>query len=415
MQGIINKIFAREILDSRGNPTVEAVVVLNSGIVAKASCPSGASTGSHEAHELRDGDIGRYGGKGVIRAVENINSIIAPALIGKEASMQADIDHIMIELDGTENKSRLGANAILAVSVAVAKAAAKYNKTELYRYLGYDGKCKWPTPMLNILNGGAHASNNLDIQEFMILPHLTTLPENIRAGSEIFHLLGSILRREGYATGVGDEGGYAPNLASDEDAIKMLCRAITEGGYSIENIGIALDVAASEWYKDNQYTMPKRQKKASSSDLIQYYSDLCEKYPVLSIEDGLNEDDFDGWKRMTDALGKKIMLVGDDLFVTNPKRLSMGIKLGIGNTILIKPNQIGTLTETLKVIELARGAGYKVIISHRSGETTDSYIADIAVATGAEYIKAGAPCRGERVAKYNRLTEIYALETQYEK
>lgn len=407
MQGNIKQIKAREILDSRANPTVEASVVLESGAVGVASVPSGASTGVHEAHELRDGDKARFGGRGVLRAVRNVNEIISPALKGKDSSAQAEIDRIMTELDGSENKSRLGANAILAVSLASARASASFAGIELYEYLSTSGGGRMPTPMFNLLNGGAHASNNIDIQEFMVVPHGLDLPEAIRAGSEIYHTLGRLLRSRGLSTGVGDEGGFAPDLANDEEAIALLCQAITESGYSTDKVGIALDVASSEWYENGRYILPKRGAELSRRELIDYYLRLCDKYPIISIEDGFAEDDFDGWQDVTLALGKRCMLVGDDLFVTNEKRLREGISLSIGNAILIKPNQIGSLSETMSVIKLARDRGYEFIISHRSGETTDTSIADIAVATGAKFIKTGAPCRGERVAKYNRLLEIY--------
>ena len=407
MKNKIKEISAREILDSRSNPTVEAKVILESGAMGIASVPSGASTGIHEAHEKRDGDKSRYNGKGVLSAVKNVNEIIRPALIGCDADDQEGIDRKMIALDQSKNKSNLGANAILAVSVATARAAASESGLELYSYLGDSPELCFPTPMFNLLNGGAHASNNVDIQEFMIVPHGLSLPDAIRAGSEIYHTLGKILRERGLSTGVGDEGGFAPDLASDEEAIELLCLAIERSGYSTDKIGIALDVASSEWYKEGVYFLPKRQKTLTADELIDYYCKLCDKYPLISIEDGAAEDDFDGWKSLTDRLGDRIMLVGDDLFVTNEERLDMGIKLGIANAILIKPNQIGSLTETLKVIKKAKENGYKYIISHRSGETGDSSISDIAVAICAPFIKTGAPCRGERVAKYNRLLEIY--------
>ena len=403
----IKKITAREILDSRANPTVEVKVMLESGTVGVASVPSGASTGLYEAYELRDGDKGRFFGKGVTYAVRHVNEVISPALEGVDADDQERIDSIMISLDGTKNKSRLGANAILAVSLATARAAANDGGEELYSYLGQGEKGKAPTPMFNLLNGGAHATNNIDIQEFMVVPYGLDLPDAIRAGSEIYHTLGKLLKARGLSTGVGDEGGFAPNLENDEEAIELLCQAITSSGYSTEKVGIALDVASSEWYEKGRYVMPKRGRTLERADLISYYIDLCKRYPIISIEDGLSEDDFEGWHELTSALGGKIMLVGDDLFVTNVERLDKGIKMGASNAILIKPNQIGSLSETLKVIEMAKEAGYKFIISHRSGETSDSFIADIAVATNAPFIKAGAPCRGERVAKYNRLLEIY--------
>lgn len=408
MSDKIKLIKAREIIDSRGNPTVEATVMLESGAKGIASVPSGASTGIHEAHELRDKDKSRYNGKGVLLAVNNVNQLICPALLGMSAGDLEKIDEKMIALDGTKNKSRLGANATLAVSLATARAAAAHKGVELYAHLSSTDEGKPPIPMFNVLNGGAHASNNIDIQEFMLVPHGLSLDDGIRAGVEIYHALGRILKSKGLSTGVGDEGGFAPNLASDEEAIDLLCQAIKEGGYSFDQVGIALDVASSEWFEDGEYILPKRQKKMTAEELIEYYSALIESYPIISIEDGLAEDDFAGWQKMTKRLGDKILLVGDDLFVTNVERLSEGISLNIGNAILIKPNQIGTLTETLKVIRLAKESGYKVILSHRSGETTDTAIADIAAAVGSDLIKSGAPCRGERVAKYNRLSEIFS-------
>ena len=410
MTNRIKNISAREILDSRSNPTVEACVILESGAVGTASVPSGASTGIHEAHELRDGDRSRYGGKGVLGAVKNINDIIRPALLGAMANDQEAIDRKMIALDQSVNKSNLGANSILAVSLAVARAAAKELGLELYQYLGKKEKGKAPTPMFNLLNGGAHATNNVDIQEFMVVPHGLSLNEAIQAGSEIYHTLGRLLKDKGLSTGVGDEGGFAPDLESDEEAIKLLCQAITDAGYSLDKVGIALDVASSEWYVDGKYRMPKRGETVTADILIDRYKVLCEKYPIISIEDGVSEDDYDGWVKLTEALGDKIMLVGDDFFVTNERRLREGIRLSAANAILIKPNQIGSLSETLKVISVAQESEYRVIVSHRSGETNDSAISDIAVAVGAEFIKAGAPCRGERVAKYNRLSEIYSYK-----
>lgn len=410
MTNRIKNISAREILDSRSNPTVEACVILESGAVGTASVPSGASTGIHEAHELRDGDRSRYGGKGVLGAVKNINDIIRPALLGAMANDQEAIDRKMIALDQSVNKSNLGANSILAVSLAVARAAAKELGLELYQYLGKKEKGKAPTPMFNLLNGGAHATNNVDIQEFMVVPHGLTLEKAIQAGSEIYHNLGRLLKDKGLSTGVGDEGGFAPDLESDEEAIKLLCQAITDAGYSLDKVGIALDVASSEWFVDGKYRMPKRGETVTADILIDRYKVLCEKYPIISIEDGVSEDDYDGWVKLTEALGDKIMLVGDDFFVTNERRLREGIRLSAANAILIKPNQIGSLSETLKVISVAQESGYRVIVSHRSGETNDSAISDIAVAVGAEFIKAGAPCRGERVAKYNRLSEIYSYK-----
>ena len=408
MKNKIKDITAREILDSRSNPTVEARVELESGTIGIASVPSGASTGIHEAHELRDGDKARYGGRGVLGAVKNITDIIRPALIDSTADEQEAIDRKMIALDQSINKANLGANSILAVSLAVARAAANEAELELYQYLGERRKKKAPTPMFNLLNGGAHASNNVDIQEFMVVPHGLPLEDAIRAGSEIYHTLGRLLRDRGLSTAVGDEGGFAPDLESDEMAIKLLCQAITDSGYTLDKVGIALDVASSEWFSSGQYHLPKRNETVTADELIDRYKALCQKYPIISIEDGVAEDDYDGWVRLTKALGDKIMLVGDDFFVTNERRLREGIKLSAANAILIKPNQIGTLTETLKVISVAQESGYKVILSHRSGETNDTAISDIAVAVGAEFIKAGAPCRGERVAKYNRLMEIYS-------
>ena len=410
MTNRIKNISAREILDSRSNPTVEACVILESGAVGTASVPSGASTGIHEAHELRDGDRSRYGGKGVLGAVKNINDIIRPALLGAMANDQEAIDRKMIALDQSVNKSNLGANSILAVSLAVARAAAKELGLELYQYLGKKEKGKAPIPMFNLLNGGAHATNNVDIQEFMVVPHGLTLEKAIQAGSEIYHTLGRLLKDKGLSTGVGDEGGFAPDLESDEEAIKLLCQAITDAGYSLDKVGIALDVASSEWFVDGKYRMPKRGETVTADILIDRYKVLCEKYPIISIEDGVSEDDYDGWVKLTEALGDKIMLVGDDFFVTNERRLREGIRLSAANAILIKPNQIGSLSETLKVISVAQESGYRVIVSHRSGETNDTAISDIAVAVGAEFIKAGAPCRGERVAKYNRLSEIYSYK-----
>lgn len=402
----IKAISAREILDSRGNPTVEARVTLADNSFGIASVPSGASTGFYEAHELRDGDKSRYGGLGVQLAISNIREKIEPALLGIDATRQDEIDTLLCSLDATDNKSNLGANAILAVSLATARAAAMHQNEELYRYLGGVRAGTLPTPMFNILNGGRHADNNIEIQEFMVVPHGLPLREAVRAGSEIYHALKRILKSKGLSTAVGDEGGFAPNLATDEEAIDLLVEAIGAAGYSTDTVGIALDVAASEWYENGRYKMRKRSSESTAEQLIEYYRCICSKYPIISIEDGLSEDDFEGWCALTEALGDRVMLVGDDLFVTNEKRLARGIELGAGNAILIKPNQIGTLTEVMRVIELASRSGYKYIISHRSGETPDSSISDIAVATCAKFIKAGAPCRGERIAKYNRLLEI---------
>ena len=404
----ILKCCAREILDSRGNPTVEASVFLADGTVGMASVPSGASTGIYEAHEKRDGDEKRYKGRGVTDAVCAVCRTISPAIAGISAAEQAELDRILLRLDGTDNKSKLGANALLAVSLASARAAANWYHTPLFRYLGGVDAYRLPVPMMNILNGGAHASNNVEIQEFMIVPvGMPRFSEALRAGSEIYHTLGSLLKRRGFATTVGDEGGFAPNLQSDEQAIDLICEAIREAGYTTDEVKIALDAAASEWYNDGDYLLPKRQTHFSREELIDYWVRLCERYPmILSIEDGLDQRDRDGWRNLTQKLGKKIMLVGDDFFVTNTERLRQGIEMGAANAILIKPNQIGTLTETLDVIHLAKDAGYRFILSHRSGETEDTTIADIAVAMNAPFIKTGAPCRSERIAKYNRLLRI---------
>ena len=416
----ILKCCGREILDSRGNPTVEATVVLTDGTVGVASVPSGASTGVYEAHELRDGDPARFGGKGVRDAVSNISDILSPALSGMYASDQAEVDNAILRLDGTENKSKLGANATLAVSLATARAAANWYRLPLYRYLGGVDTHRLPIPMMNVFNGGAHASNDVDIQEFMIVPvGAPTFAEALRWGSEIYHTLGKLLKADGLSTTVGDEGGFAPNLGSDEDAIQYLIRAIEAAGYDTDRVKISLDVAASEWYAGSRdggdhgdrseiYTLPKRGVTLTRAALIEKWSDYCDRFPILSIEDGLDQTDFTGWAEMTQRLGSRVRLVGDDLFVTNTARLKEGIEAGAGNAILIKPNQIGTLTETLEVIRVAREAGYSFILSHRSGETEDTTIADIAVATGAPLIKSGAPCRTERVAKYNRLLRIEA-------
>ena len=414
----IMKCCAREILDSRGNPTVEATVVLSDGTVGIASVPSGASTGIFEAHEPRDEDKFRYGGKGVREAVCNVCDIISPALSGQYASEQDGIDKLLRELDGTDTKSKLGANAILAVSLANARAAANWYRLPLYRYLGGIDAARLPIPMMNVLNGGAHASNTVDIQEFMIVPiGAPSFSEALRWGSEIYHKLGELLRRDGYSTTVGDEGGFAPNLSSDEDALGYLCRAIEEAGYSTKDVKISLDVAASEWcdkssIKDSDrtagesYTLPKRKATLTRQQLIDQWADYIHRYPILSIEDALDQQDFSGWATLTERLGSSVRLVGDDLFVTNTARLQEGIRHKAGNSILIKPNQIGSLSETMEVIRLAKSAGYSFILSHRSGETEDTSIADIAVAVGAPFIKSGAPCRTDRVAKYNRLLRI---------
>lgn len=402
----IMKILAREIIDSRGNPTVEAQVVTESGVCAIASVPSGASTGEFEAVELRDND-NRYMGKGVRNAVANITETIGPELKGVSVLSQLKIDKRMIELDGTENKSNLGANATLAVSLACAKTAAKLLNIPLYKYIGGVNAHTLPVPMMNILNGGAHASNNIDIQEFMIMPvKACCFSEGLRQCCEIYHTLGNILKAEGKATGVGDEGGFAPDLDSDEQAIEYILRAVTEAGYTTDDVKIALDVASSEWYKDGFYHLPKRNTRMNSDDLISYIEKLCVSYPIISVEDGLSEHDFKGFAKLTDRLGSRIQLVGDDLFVTNTKRLRQGIEMGAANSILVKVNQIGTLSESIEAVQCAHRASYTAVISHRSGETEDTTIADIAVALNAGQIKTGAPCRTDRVAKYNRLLRI---------
>lgn len=403
----ITRTSAREILDSRGNPTVEATVFLSDGTVGVASVPSGASTGIYEAYELRDHEKKRYRGLGVREAVANVGKILSPALCGINASEQEEVDGILRDLDGTDSKSRLGANAILAVSLACARAAANWYHLPVFQYLGGNAAKRLPVPMMNILNGGAHASNNVEIQEFMIAPiKAESFAEGLRMGSEIYHKLGEILRKEGFSTAVGDEGGFAPNLAQDEDALSLICRAITECGYTTDEVRIALDCAAGEWYSENGYRLPKHGVQKSRGDLIDEWCRLVNEYPILSIEDGLDQRDFDGWAELTHRLGDRVLLVGDDLFVTNEKRLREGIRRGAANAILIKPNQIGTLSEVLHVIHTARENGYAYIPSHRSGETEDSTLADLAVGVGARYIKSGAPCRSERVAKYNRLLRI---------
>lgn len=406
---IIESIQAREILDSRGNPTVEVDVALTSGVIGRAAVPSGASTGAHEAVELRDGDESRYLGKGVQNAVDNVNQVIAPEVEGLIVSEQVEIDQQMIDLDGTDNKSRLGANAILGVSLACAKAAAEIHGLPLYRYIGGSNARELPVPMMNILNGGSHADNNVDIQEFMIMPvGADTFQDSLRKGAEIFHALKAVLKSKGLNTAVGDEGGFAPNLGSNEEALQSIITAIEKAGYKPgEEIMIALDAAASEFYKDGKYVLSaEASPEKTAAELIDYYADLVDRYPIISIEDGLDEDDWDAWKLMTDKLSGKIQIVGDDLFVTNPIRLKRGIEQGIGNSILIKVNQIGTLTETLQTIEMAKRAGYTCVISHRSGETEDSTIADIAVATNAGQIKTGSLSRSDRIAKYNQLLRI---------
>ena len=407
----IIKVVGREILDSRGNPTVEADVHLADGSIGRAASPSGASTGEHEAVELRDGDKGRYMGKGTRTAVTNINKEIAEELIGMDAERQADVDRKMIELDGTPNKARLGANAILAVSMATARAAAQSQMTPLYRYLGGVGACLLPVPMMNILNGGAHADNSVDPQEFMIAPHgAESFSEALRMGAEVFHTLKGVLKKRGYSTSVGDEGGFAPNLKSNEEALQVVLEAITKAGYKPgEQISIALDPAASEFYdkEKGKYVFKKSDKSERTSDeMVQFWAEWVRQYPILSIEDGMAEDDWAGWKNMTDVLGGKIQLVGDDLFVTNVERLARGIAEGIANSILVKVNQIGSLTETLETMRMAAQARYTSMVSHRSGETEDTFIADLAVATGAGQIKTGSASRTDRIAKYNQLLRI---------
>ncbi|MCX6155362.1 MAG: phosphopyruvate hydratase [Candidatus Kapabacteria bacterium] len=409
MSSAIIDIHAREILDSRGNPTLEVEVILEDGSMGTAAVPSGASTGVHEAHELRDGDMDRYLGKGVLKAVQNVNETIAPELEGLDADEQTHLDKLLVELDGTENKTNLGANAILGVSLACAKAAADYYGVPLYRYIGGITGRTLPTPMMNILNGGKHADNSLDIQEFMILPvGAPNFSECIRMGVEVFHNLRKVLTKKGYNTSVGDEGGFAPSLKSNEEAFDLILEAIEKAGYTPnEDILLGIDVAASEMYENGMYKMFKSsQKLLLGEEMIQWYVDLCNKYPIISIEDGLGENDWDNWAKLTTALGGKIQLVGDDIFVTNPDYLNRGINEGIANSILIKVNQIGTLTETLDTIRLAGRNRYNSIISHRSGETEDTTIADIAVATNAGQIKTGAPSRSDRVAKYNQLIRI---------
>ncbi|HEY3308651.1 MAG TPA: phosphopyruvate hydratase [Desulfuromonadaceae bacterium] len=402
-------VYAREILDSRGNPTLEVEVFLESGAFGRAAVPSGASTGEREALELRDGDKSRYLGKGVLKAVDNVNNQIADELIGMDADDQVGIDMKMLELDGTEYKSNLGANAILGVSLAVAKAAADEAGQPLYKYIGGAGARELPLPMMNIINGGAHADNNVDIQEFMIMPAgATCFAEALRMGAEIFHALKTVLKGKGYNTAVGDEGGFAPNLKSNEEALEVIMEAIVKAGYKPgEDVLLALDVASSELFKDGKYTLENESQKVKTpAEMVDFYENLVNKYPIISIEDGMAENDWDGWKLLTDRLGKRIQIVGDDLFVTNPKILKEGIQKGIANSILIKLNQIGTLTETLEAIEMAKRAGYTTVISHRSGETEDTTLADLAVAVNAGQIKTGSLCRTDRVAKYNQLLRI---------
>ena len=408
MRTTIQSVHAREILDSRGNPTVEAAVTLEDGTTAAAAVPSGASTGAFEALELRDGDPARYGGKGVRKAVEHVNMELYTAVKGQDASQTAALDACMCALDGTPDKSRLGANAILAVSLASARAAARSLRLPLYRFLGGAAADTLPVPMMNILNGGAHAANNIDIQEFMIMPvGAPCFSEGLRMCAEVFHALGSLLKQQGHAASVGDEGGYAPNLQSDEQALQMLSNAITQAGFRLgEEFVLAIDAASSEWKTEDGYLLPKRQVHYTTAELSAYWEKLVQNYPIRSIEDPLGEEDWDGWRALTSRLGARVQLVGDDLFVTNTKRLAKGIANGCGNSILIKVNQIGTLTEAMDAVKLAQRSGYTAIVSHRSGETPDSTIADLAVALNAGQIKTGAPSRGERVAKYNRLLRI---------
>jgi len=404
----IRKVSAREILDSRGNPTVEVDVVLDQDVVGRAAVPSGASTGTHEALELRDGKK-RYAGKGVLKAVDHVNRLIAPKLRGRDASRQEDIDRLMLDLDGTPNKSRLGANAILGVSLAVAKAAAAAVKLPLFRYLGGTRATTLPVPMMNILNGGVHADSSVDLQEFMVVPiGARAFSDGLRMGVETFHALKAVLKEKGYSTAVGDEGGFAPRLQSNQEAVELMLMAIERAGYQPgRQIALALDPAASEFFEEGEYVFRKSDgSHRSSTDMVQFYRDWIERYPIISVEDGLAEDDWEGWGALTRELGKKVQLVGDDLFVTNPQRLQRGIESGVANSILIKVNQIGTLTETLETIDRAKRAGYTTVISHRSGETEDATIADLAVAVNAGQIKTGSASRGERTAKYNQLLRI---------
>ncbi|MBI5922251.1 MAG: phosphopyruvate hydratase [Betaproteobacteria bacterium] len=407
MSAIVD-VVAREILDSRGNPTVEADVLLESGLMGRAAVPSGASTGSREAIELRDGDAGRYLGKGVLQAVENVNTEISEAIIGLDAEEQAFIDKVLIDLDATENKSRLGANAMLAVSIAVAKAAAEEAGLPLYRYFGGSGPMQMPVPMMNVVNGGAHANNNLDIQEFMILPvGAKSFREALRCGAEVFHHLKKLVDKKGYPTTVGDEGGFAPNVAGNDEAIELILKAIESAGYTPgQDVMLGLDCAASEFYKDGKYQLASEKLELTSQAFADYLANLADKYPIISIEDGMAENDWDGWKILTERLGKSVQIVGDDLFVTNTKILREGIAKGIANSILIKVNQIGTLSETFAAVEMAKRASYTSVISHRSGETEDATIADIAVGLNAMQIKTGSLSRSDRIAKYNQLLRI---------
>ncbi|WP_071431391.1 phosphopyruvate hydratase [Angelakisella massiliensis] len=405
----ITQVSALEILDSRGNPTVKARVTLECGAWGEAAAPSGASTGVHEAHELRDGDPARYGGKGTQKAVAQVEQVLNSAIRGMDAREQKAVDQAMMEADGTRNKEHLGANSILAVSLAVARAAAQATQQPLYRYLAEKTPPVLPVPMMNILNGGAHAANNVDIQEFMIRPHgAPSFGEGLRWCCEIYHTLGRLLRQRGLSTGVGDEGGFAPDLSSDEEALELIIQAVEQAGYQPgRDISLAIDAAASEWKAEGElYLTPKGQRPFTPAQLTAFWQDLALRYPLVSLEDGMGEDDWQGWKQLTAALGGRMQLVGDDLFVTNVKRLRRGLEEGAGNAVLIKPNQIGTLTETLEAVAMAQKAGWGVILSHRSGETEDPFIADLAVATACGQIKAGAPCRSDRTAKYNRLLEI---------
>ena len=404
----VEAVHAREILDSRGNPTVEVEVLLSGGVSAKAGVPSGASTGSREALELRDGDKNRYGGKGVRKAVAHVDGEIAEELVGADARDQALIDRILIELDGTPNKGRLGANAMLGVSLAVARAAAEASGLPLYRYLGGAGATTLPVPLMNVINGGAHADNRLDPQEFMICPvGFSSFAEALRAGAEVFHALRGILKKKGLSTGVGDEGGFAPDIASAKEAIELILSAVTAAGYKPgKDVVLALDPAASEFYEGGKYHLKGEKKTLSTDGMIAFWSDLAAAYPIVSIEDGLAEGDWAGWRELTKRVGAKVLLVGDDVFVTNPEILARGIADGVGNALLVKVNQIGTLTETLDAVRMAQTAGYRTIVSHRSGETTDDTIADLAVAVNSGLIKTGSACRGERMAKYNRLLAI---------
>ena len=407
MSAIVD-VVAREILDSRGNPTVEADVLLESGVMGRAAVPSGASTGSREAIELRDGDKDRYLGKGVVQAVENVNTEISEAIIGLDAEEQTFIDMALIDLDGTDNKSRLGANAMLAVSMAVAKAAAEEAGLPLYRYFGGSGPMSMPVPMMNVINGGAHANNNLDIQEFMILPvGASSFREALRCGAEVFHHLKKLVDKKGYPTTVGDEGGFAPNVAGNDEAIELILRAIESAGYTPgQDVMLGLDCAASEFFRDGRYVLASEKLELTSEAFVDYLATLAGRYPIISIEDGMSEADWPGWKLLTDRLGKNVQIVGDDIFVTNPKIFKQGIQQGIANSILVKINQIGTLTETFAAVEMAKRAGYTAVISHRSGETEDSTIADIAVGLNAMQIKTGSLSRSDRIAKYNQLLRI---------